>query len=189
MPWPNQMRDAVNVGNMRLAALLLAIVTLSFAPARSAEVATPNDTARFLAGLPPSADSPLTPLTKDPNWQAHANRFNSIFAQQDRGHLGRVRAFSKARLTTTHDTMLYFFSGPDALHAVALFPNATTYVLAGLEPAGNIPPLTEPAPLDGDEHAAQDRRRDELAPLAQLLHHQEHAQPARTPARSTARCR
>jgi hypothetical protein len=136
------MRDPVNVRNMRLAALFLALLALSFAPARSAEVATPDDTARFLAGLPPSADSPLLPLTKDPNWQAHANRFNSIFAQQDRGHLGRVRAFSKARLTTPHDTMLYFFSGPDALHALALFPNATTYVLAGLEPAGNIPQLT-----------------------------------------------
>jgi hypothetical protein len=34
------------------------------------------------------------------------------------------------------------FSGPDALHAIAFFPNATTYVLAGLEPAGDIPSLT-----------------------------------------------
>jgi hypothetical protein len=127
---------------MRFAALLLSLLALSIAPARSAEVATPNDTARFLAGLPPSPDSPLTPLTKDSSWQQHANRLNSIFGQEDRGHLGRVRAFSKARLTETHDTMLYFFSGPDALHALALFPNATNYVLAGLEPAGNIPSLT-----------------------------------------------
>jgi hypothetical protein len=28
------------------------------------------------------------------------------------------------------------------LHALALFPNATTYVMVGLEPAGNVPPLT-----------------------------------------------
>jgi len=47
--------------------------------------------------------------------------------------------------------MLYMFSGPDALHALALFPNATTYVMAGLEPAGNIPPLT------GLSHATLDR--------------------------------
>ena len=81
------------------------------------------------------------PLTKDPSWQQHANYFNSIFGQVDRNHLAKVRAFAKARLTTTHDTMLYMFSGPDALHALAFFPSASNYVLSGLEPAGDIPPL------------------------------------------------
>ena len=38
--------------------------------------------------------------------------------------------------------MLYMFSGPDFLYATNLFPNASTYVLAGLEPAGDIPQLT-----------------------------------------------
>jgi hypothetical protein len=127
---------------MRFAALLLSLLALSIAPVRSAEIANPNDTARFLAGLPVSADSPLAPLTKDPIWQSYARRFDSIFGQEDKGHLGRVRAFSKSRLTSPHDTVFYFFSGPDALHGVALFPTATTYVLAGLEPPGNIPPLT-----------------------------------------------
>jgi hypothetical protein len=127
---------------MRFAALLLSLLALSIAPVRSAEIANPNDTARFLAGLPVSADSPLAPLTKDPTWQSYARRFDSIFGQEDKGHLGRVRAFSKSRLTSPHDTVFYFFSGPDALHGVALFPTATTYVLAGLEPPGNIPPLT-----------------------------------------------
>ena len=37
--------------------------------------------------------------------------------------------------------MFYMFAGPDSLHAVSFFPNATTYVLAGLEPVGTIPPL------------------------------------------------
>jgi hypothetical protein len=127
---------------MRFAVVLLSLLALSIAPARSAEIATPDDTARFLAGLPPSPGSPLAALTKDPSWQQHANYFNSIFGQQDRGHLGKVRAFSKARLTPAHDTMLYMFSGPDALHAIAFFPTASTYVLSGLEPAGAIPPLT-----------------------------------------------
>jgi hypothetical protein len=126
---------------MRFAALLLSLLALSIAPVRSAEIATPDDTARFLAGLPPLPDSPLAALTKDPNWQQHANHFNAIFGQEDRDHLAKVRAFAKARLSPTHDTLLYMFSGPDALHALALFPNASTYVLAGLEPPGNIPPL------------------------------------------------
>jgi hypothetical protein len=125
----------------RFAALLFCLLAVSIAPVRSAEIANPNDTARFLAGLPPSPDSPLAALTKDPTWQSYARRFDQIFGQEDRGHLGKVRAFAKSRLTTPHDTVFYFFSGPDALHAVALFPTASTYVMAGLEPPGNIPPL------------------------------------------------
>jgi hypothetical protein len=135
-------RNALKVRKMKFAALLVTLLAWWIAPAAGAETATPNDTARFLAGLNPSPDSPLVALTKDAAWQQHANYFNSIFGQQERNHLAKVRAFSKARLGTTHDTMLYMFSGPDALHALAFFPSASNYVMSGLEPAGNIPALT-----------------------------------------------
>ena len=124
------------------AALTAVILTVAAAPAWSAETATPNDTARFLAGLPPSPDSPLAPLTKDPAWQQHARYFDSIFAREDSAKLSKVRAFSKEFLTEKHDTMLYMFSGPDFLYATSFFPSASTYVLAGLEPTGDIPQLT-----------------------------------------------
>ena len=42
--------------------------------------------------------------------------------------------------------MLYMFSGPDFLYATSFFPNASTYVLAGLEPVGAIPDLTRLSP-------------------------------------------
>jgi hypothetical protein len=42
--------------------------------------------------------------------------------------------------------MLYMFSGPDFLYATSFFPNASTYVLAGLEPVGMIPDLTRLSP-------------------------------------------
>jgi hypothetical protein len=35
--------------------------------------------------------------------------------------------------------MFYMFGGPDFLYANVFFPNASTYVLSGLEPAGQIP--------------------------------------------------
>jgi hypothetical protein len=38
--------------------------------------------------------------------------------------------------------MFYMFSGPDFLYANAFYPNAKTYVLAGLEPVGAVPDLT-----------------------------------------------
>jgi hypothetical protein len=123
------------------AAVLAVIVTVAAVPAWSAETATFNDTARFLAGLPPSPDSPLAPLTKDPAWQQHARYFDQIFAREE-ARLSKVRAFSKEYLTEKHETMLYMFSGPDFLYATSFFPNASTYVMAGLEPSGDIPQLT-----------------------------------------------
>ena len=62
--------------------------------ARAADV-TPDDTARFLAGMMPSADSPLMPLTKDPAWQRHARFFDSAFGQLEQRQMSRVRAWSR----------------------------------------------------------------------------------------------
>jgi hypothetical protein len=124
------------------AALLAGALALTVAPARSAETATPDDTARFLAGLPPAADSPLASLAKGPSWEQHAHHFDSIFGQEDKTRLSEIRAFSQERLTEKQQTMLYMFSGPDFLFAVSFFPSATTYVLSGLEPVGEVPQLT-----------------------------------------------
>jgi hypothetical protein len=130
------------VGKMMVAALVAGMLALIAAPARSAETASPDDTARFLAGLPPAPDSPLASLTDNPRWAAHARSFNTIFAQEDRATLSKVRAFAAARLGNYHDTLLYMFSGPDFLYATSFFPHASTYVFSGLEPVGDIPQLT-----------------------------------------------
>jgi hypothetical protein len=127
---------------MMAAALLAGMLALAAAPAWSADTATPDDTARFLAGLPPAPDSPLAALTKGPVWQQHARYFDSIFGREDSSALSKIRAFSGERLTDKHETMLYMFSGPDFLYATSFFPTASTYVLSGLEPVGEIPQLT-----------------------------------------------
>ncbi len=95
------------------AAAMLALVA---APAQSADT-TVDDTARFLAGLPPSSGSSLAALANDPVWQQHARYFDSIFAREDSTTLSKVRAFSREQLTDKHDTMLYMFSGRDFLYA------------------------------------------------------------------------
>src|SRR5439155_8236783 len=104
--------------------------------------ASPNDTARFLAGMPVDAESPLAPLTKDGSWQQHARSFDGAFGRLEQGQLARIRAWSANNLTTSRSTMFYMFSGPDFLYANAFYPNAKTYVLAGLEPVGTVPDLT-----------------------------------------------
>ena len=61
------------------AAALLLLAAAS--PVRAAETVTADDTAKFLAGMQPSANSPLMPLTKDPAWQRHARFFDNAFGQ------------------------------------------------------------------------------------------------------------
>src|ERR1700761_1145783 len=114
----------------------------AFSAANAAEV-TADDTARFLAGMMPSADSPLLPLTKDPAWQRHAKFFDSAFGQLDQRQMSKVRAWSEANISAPKTTMFYMFSGPDFLYANAFYPNATTYVLSALEPPGSVPDLTK----------------------------------------------
>jgi hypothetical protein len=123
------------------------IVVLNAAPLQSFELATADDTARLLAGLSPSSNSPLAALTMDPGWPTHARYFDSIFAREESANLSKVREFSKKYLTDKRDTMLYMFSGPDFLYATSFFPSAKTYVLAGLEPVGGVPDLTSLTPL------------------------------------------
>ncbi|MBR0872984.1 hypothetical protein JQ633_21690 [Bradyrhizobium tropiciagri] len=121
--------------------LTFAAILLLVAPAARAAGVTADDTARFLAGMPPSAESPLTPLTRDPAWQRHAKFFDSAFAQLEQRQISRIRAWSDANLAAPKPTMFYMFSGPDFLYANAFYPKATTYVLSALEPPGGVADL------------------------------------------------
>jgi len=125
-----------------MVAAAVSLILMAALPARAADSASIDDTARFLAGMPPSSDSPLTPLTKDPAWQHHARSFDAAFAQLDQRQLSRIRAWAEANLAAPKPTMFYMFSGPDFLYADAFYPHATTYVLSALEPPGSVPDLT-----------------------------------------------
>ena len=108
-----------------------------------AQSANANDTARLLAGMQPAPGSSLLALTKEQAWQHHANRLNAIFAQVENRQLARIRTWSRMKITTPSPVLFYMFSGPDFLYANAFFPNASTYVMSGLEPTGPIPDLTK----------------------------------------------
>jgi hypothetical protein len=124
-----------------IAAFVASGIMLAAAYPARAQTASADDTARFLAGMPLSSDSPLAPLTQHPAWQQHARYFNSAFGNLDKNQFAKIRAWSSAKLTAPSPVLFYMFSGPDFLYANAFFPNATTYVMAGLEPVGPIPDL------------------------------------------------
>jgi hypothetical protein len=125
-----------------IVALVVMLWLAAAAPARAADPITANDAARFLAGMPPSEQSPLAALTKDPAWQRHARIFDSAFGHLDERQLSKIRAWAGANLAAPRPTMFYMFSGPDFLYADAFYSNATTYVLSALEPVGSVPDLT-----------------------------------------------
>ena len=117
----------------------LAIFLVLSAPVRAVDGVHPNDTARFLAGLPPSAGSPLAIVARNPAWQAYAKRFDTVWANVEQRQLARISVWARANLANPQKTMFYMFSGPDFLYANMFFPHATTYVMSGLERIGPMP--------------------------------------------------
>ncbi|MGA3172382.1 MAG: hypothetical protein ABSE62_15375 [Chthoniobacteraceae bacterium] len=123
--------------NIRLLAAILLIAAL---PARAA--IDLNDTARFLAGMPVDASSPLAPLTKDPAWQRHAQYFDLAWTRLQARQLSKVRSWAAGNLRARSSTVFYMFSGPDFLYPNALFPSARNYILCAIEPVGEVPDIT-----------------------------------------------
>ena len=121
--------------------LALSLVFLLAARLCAQAPVAPNDTARFLAGLP-VRDTPLEGLARNPAWADHAAEFDKAWKELDTRQLAKIRAWSSeflADASADKGPMFYMFSGPDILYAQVFFPNASTYVLAGLEPVGAVP--------------------------------------------------
>jgi hypothetical protein len=111
-------------------------------PAMAQAVAPPDDTARFLAGMPLPPGSPLARWTAEPGWRSHAAELDRSWAALRSRRLRQIRAWSDDYLGVRRPVLFYMFSGPDFLYADAFFPDAEVYVLSGLEPVGPIPEIT-----------------------------------------------
>ncbi|HWB60521.1 MAG TPA: hypothetical protein VG733_13585 [Chthoniobacteraceae bacterium] len=122
--------------------------------------ATPNDVARFLAGMAPSADSPLIVPSAEKTWADHAKFFDTAWADLDKKQLAKVRAWAASYIpdaSKSNAPLFYMFSGPDYLYANAFFPNASTYILCGIEPVGTMPDIgkIKPGTLGNELHDLQ----------------------------------
>ena len=95
-----------------LAASMAVITTAGGTPPQSAGA---NDSAQLLAGMQPSPDSPLAPITKERAWQQHSSRLNAIFGKVESAQLAHIRAWSRAKLLSPSPVLFYMFSGPDFL--------------------------------------------------------------------------
>src|SRR5438445_12059510 len=105
---------------------------------------TLEETAHFLAGMP--VTGALEPLTHDPTWQEHSQAMNEAWTRKEQQQIWPIRQWMQANAPQYHrsnDTVFYMFAGPDFLYASIFFPLSSTSVLAGLEPIGNVPDLTQ----------------------------------------------
>ncbi len=114
-----------------------------------AESPSPNDQARFLAGLPVRG-SALEAYSRENAYATHASFLDTAWARKEQRSLAQIRAWAGANGQDFHGksgTVFYMFSGPDFLYANTFFPNASTYILCGTEPVGAVPDITRiPAP-------------------------------------------
>ncbi len=105
---------------------------------------SPDDLARFVAGLP-VGDGALAARTQERNWIGHAQVLDRKWARMDERQLIHARAWARGNpaVARVSGTVFYPFSGPDFLYAQTLFPNASTYILCGTEPIGSVPDITQ----------------------------------------------
>ncbi len=131
-------------------------LSMLLAASAFAQPPTLDDTAKFLGGLP--VKGPLEPLTQSESWRNHANALDEAWFKKEFHQLTPIRTWMAANAKEYYDspnTMYYMFSGPDFLYAHTFFPNANTYILAGLEPVGQVPDLSGMSPdVLGGELAA-----------------------------------
>ena len=101
-----------------------------------------NDAARFIAGLPGRPQGAYHELEATAAWHDYAGAFDKTWTNADAQQFVPVRAFEERELKPAGSGasfLFYPFSGPDVLYATQFFPRSTLYIMAGLEPVGNLP--------------------------------------------------
>jgi hypothetical protein len=103
-----------------------------------------NDIGLFLAGKPLRHGAVLSQLQQESDYQAHQRDTGQLWRNRVLPRINVMRSWAGGEVTPViggGGTVYYPFGGPDLLHVWALFPQAQTYVLMGLEPVGEVPRL------------------------------------------------
>ncbi len=120
-----------------------------------------TDAGRILAGEVPEAGSTLGRIANQPAVQRHSGAFARSWSQFEAARLKPAMKFAQDEITTQPQAtgpVYYPFSGPDAMYALGMFPNATAFALAGLEPVGELPDIGALSDADLDASLAELRR-------------------------------
>ena len=134
-----------NKGNQAAAQVNTVDTVAQTEPEKVAPVVLPeldpvlNASARILAGLPVAETDPGYAFTQTDAWKSHAAKLDKMWANSkvtlDKAEAIRVNDLTD--LTGKAKTVFYSFSGPDFPFMATFFPNAETYYMMALEPAGS----------------------------------------------------
>jgi hypothetical protein len=116
------------------------------APSAPRSIAWWTDAANLLAGQPMDAGSELRELAARPSVEQHRRAMAPVWQQFHQSRLDPAMRFARAEiaaLPAAKGPVYYPFSGPDAMYALALFPDATAFALVGLEPVGDLPDVAK----------------------------------------------
>lgn len=75
-------------------------------------------------------------------WTAYLEEINGVWQRFTTKYLTPMRTWARQELAVlplSDATVLYPFSGPDAINVLTLFPHAQHYLLIALEPVGSLP--------------------------------------------------
>ena len=114
----------------------------------------PDEVAKFLAGVPLPKTSALAVLQNSPQYATHVEELARLTQHYDKNFFSKMRAWSAAELAPKISPSLpviYFFGGPDAVSALAYYPEAPVYILGGLESVGQV---AAPQTLSAEDLAA-----------------------------------
>jgi len=104
-----------------------------------------DDVVSFISGMQHGKTGCLARLDSTTKWKQFAVRMDSGFLDLDTSRFARMEKWADSELIDCHGstTLFYPFGGPDFLNANIFYPNASKYILIGLEPVGILPVLCD----------------------------------------------
>lgn len=115
-----------------------------------------DDIASVISGIVPGRTKCTAGIDTLPAWQKFAERMDSGFTYLDTSRFIKMNKWADGEIQGRHDSALLFypFGGPDFLNANIFYPDASEYLLIGLEPPGKLPPVCTMQPKDVEEYTA-----------------------------------
>jgi len=102
-----------------------------------------NSTARLLSGLAPTMPAQIE-FSESEAWKEHSAHMKAAWARMNERQVAALTAWRDSAFPNgcpVGKSLLYPFSGPDFFNAYWLFPECETFVMFGLEHAGEVPDL------------------------------------------------
>jgi hypothetical protein len=136
--------------------LALLVVSCNQKPKKVTEIIVPksfsvpfdtlkDDVVSFISGMLHGKTGCLVRLDSTTRWKQFSIRMDSGFLDLDTSRFAKMEKWADSELVDCHGstTLFYPFGGPDFLNANIFYPNASKYILIGLEPVGILPDLCD----------------------------------------------